>query len=107
MNRRIPETTSTLPVNISYDRDAPIDDQSTPIGERSPYVSSRRLKPGADIWSGISFTNPYEIIVAPKAKRRKTRNHLATSRSWRRARPRYDQTAVTSAAAASVTNTWT
>ena len=57
-NSNMPLKSSTPPVNISYGRDAPIEYQSTPIGEKFPNGSSSRVSGGYGICSGISLNEP-------------------------------------------------
>ena len=46
------------PANISYGLEAPIEYQSTPIGEKFPNGSSSRVSGGDGICSGINFHEP-------------------------------------------------
>src|ERR671920_2621723 len=71
-----PPSASADPMNRSYPGAAPMEYQMTPIGEKSPYGSSNRLRNTVGIWSGNTFANPYENIEVPSATRRNSRNHL-------------------------------
>src|SRR6476660_4737991 len=71
-----PPSTSAEPMKRSYPGAAPMEYQMTPIGEKSPYGSSNRLRKTVGIWSGKTFAKPYENIVVPSATRRNSRNHL-------------------------------
>jgi len=56
--RRIPASVSAQPVKAWYAGDAPSEAQRTPIGERSPYGSTRRMSDGYGICSGTTLMTP-------------------------------------------------
>ena len=57
-NSRTAARSSADPTTRSYGKDAPIEYQSTPIGEKLPYGSSRRVSDGAGICNGMNFAVP-------------------------------------------------
>src|SRR3954469_23324719 len=64
-----PASISHAPVNTLYAREAPMNVQSNPIGDDSPYGSSKRCNDGGGNCDWITFTAPYCISTAASAKR--------------------------------------
>ena len=72
MKSRMPAINLTLPVKCLKAGDEPICDQSTPMSENCPNGSTKRVRLGNGICSGMTFNMPYPIIVAPTASRTNT-----------------------------------